>query len=158
MAYERILCPKCELSFGQEVRFYEHLKDAHDVSDPLALYLETFYGNEHPRCMCSSGCDDILSWAGWKRGFTSSYVRGHNAKVDSVYLDKSRQAEFAKKRKEGYASGQYSTWNKGLTKETSEKVAKMSAAISSTLQAGLRQLRCEDLLTSRNKLNKSSDW
>jgi hypothetical protein len=144
MAYERIMCPKCELSFGQEARFYEHLKDLHDVSDPLTLYLETFYGSEHPRCRCSSACDFTLSWSGWKKGFTSNYVRGHNAKVSSVYLDKSRQSEFAQKRKEGYASGQYSAWNKGLTKENSEKVAKMSAAISSTLQEGYSSGRIVD--------------
>ncbi len=144
MAYERIICPKCELSFGQESRFYEHLKNSHNISDTLALYLETFYGSEHPRCRCSSACDSTLSWAGWKKGFTSNYVRGHNAKVSSVYLDKSRQSEFAQKRKEGYASGQYSVWNKGLTKENSEKVAKMSAAISSTLQAGYSSGRIVD--------------
>lgn len=144
MAYERIMCPKCELSFGQEVRFYEHLGNTHDESGPLALYLKTFYEGKHPRCQCSAECNSALSWKGWKKGFISSYVRGHNAKVDSVYLDKSRQSEFTQKRKVGYASGQYSAWNKGLTKENSEKVAKMSAAISSTLQEGYSSGRIVD--------------
>lgn len=127
MAYERIQCPKCPSSFGQEARFVSHLSDVHGVDDPIVLYLEIHHEGVHPTCSCSPSCPDRLPWSGWKRGFVSRYARGHNARVDSVYLDSARQAEFAAKRSEGFSSGKYSPWNKGLTKETSAKVEASSA-------------------------------
>ncbi len=144
MAYERIKCPRCEKDFGQEVRFYGHLVSDHDIVDPLQLYLEVFLDKIHPHCLCSSDCTSRLPWSGWKKGFISKYARGHNAKLDSVYLDKSRQVEFAQKRKSGYSSGQYNIWNKGLTKETSEKISNISESISSTLKEGYSSGRIVD--------------
>lgn len=136
MAYERIKCPKCARDFGQEIRFYDHLKDAHGITDSLALYLEQFHGGAHPTCQCSDECVEKLNWLGWKRGFNSKFVRGHNARIDSVYLDKARQSEFARRRREGHVSGRYTPWNKGLTKETSEKVSSISESISAALKEG----------------------
>lgn len=135
MAYERICCPKCELSFGQEAKFIEHLKTVHGVSDHLALYLSLHHGGTYPSCACSSDCKEKIAWAGWKKGFTSKYVRGHNARLDSTYLNPARQAEFAEKRKAGYADGRYSSWNTGLTKETDERVAAMSQKIGASIRA-----------------------
>jgi len=134
MAFERIRCPRCDLTFGQEARFLDHLVDVHGIPDHLALYLELHHCGIHPTCQCSSDCQEKLSWSGWKKGFLSKFVRGHNARVDSVYLDPARQAEFAKKRADGYAGGKYKVWNDGLTKETSAKVAGMAVKTSATLQ------------------------
>lgn len=147
MAYERIKCPKCDEDFGQEARFCAHLNEAHGTSDVIGLYLEQFHGGIHPTCQCSVECQEKLNWLGWKRGFVSKFARGHNARIDSVYLSKVRQAEFAKKRKEGYASGRYSSWNKGLTKETSEKIERISKSISATLQEGYTSGRIIDWRT-----------
>lgn len=136
MAYERIQCPKCPSSFGQEARFVSHLSDVHGVDDPIVLYLEIHHEGVHPTCSCSPSCPDRLPWSGWKRGFVSRYARGHNARVDSVYLDSARQAEFAAKRSKGFSSGKYSPWNKGLTKETSAKVEATSHKIGESLRRG----------------------
>lgn len=50
----------------------------------------------------------------------------------------------ANKRKKGYAAGAYNVWNKGLTKETDERVKSMSLKISSTINEGYSSGRITD--------------
>lgn len=144
MTYERIKCPKCEESFGQETRFVAHLYEIHNTTKSLDLYLEIYHEGIHPTCNCSEQCQEKLAWSGWKKGFLSKYVCGHNARLDSVYLNPDKQKEMAKKRSEGYASGQYHVWNKGLTKESSDKVSEISNLISKALQDGYASGRLTD--------------
>lgn len=136
MAYDRIKCPECKADFGQEKKFVDHLADIHGITDSLQLYLKIFCGGIHPRCICSSVCDVKISWGGWKHGFTARFAKGHNARVDSVYLDRDRQAEFTAKRAAGYAEGKYSVWNKGLSKQSDERVMSQSRNISRGLSEG----------------------
>lgn len=142
--YNRLHCPKCDANFGQEVRLLRHLTDVHDIADHLVFYVETHCNDIHPTCSCSSECDVKLHWLGWKKGFVSKYARGHNACVDSVYLNKKRQQEFVAKRIEGYESGRLKVWNDGLTKETDERVATASEKISNTLNEGYASGRIVD--------------
>ena len=136
MAYSRLKCPECDADFGQESRFVDHLADVHGINleKQLQLYLTLHHSGVHPTCGCSADCQVKLPWAGWKKGFTSRFARGHNARIDSVYLDKERQATFCEKRAAGYASGRNQIWNKGLTKETDERLLKQGAATSITLR------------------------
>lgn len=136
MAYERIKCPKCDEIFAQEIKFTYHLTSVHDISDIETFYNEVFLDGEKQTCSCSLDCESIIPWAGWKKGYTTKYVRGHNARVDSVYKNPERQIEFAKKRHEGHSSGRYKVWNKGLSKQTDERVKIQSEHISSSLNAG----------------------
>lgn len=136
MAYIHIKCSKCDETFGQESRFLEHLTDVHSIENHLQHYLDIHFDGVHPTCSCNEACQEKLNWMGWKKGFTSKYVRGHNARVDSVYLNPDKQVEFAQKRSEGYKQGKYSVWNSGLTKQSSEKVAAASVKISSSLKEG----------------------
>jgi hypothetical protein len=112
------------------------LTDEHDIENHLQHYLDIHFDGIHPTCSCNEACQEKLNWMGWKKGFTSKYIRGHNARVDSVYLNPDKQIEFAQKRSEGYKQGKYSVWNSGLTKQSSEKVATASAKISSSLKEG----------------------
>jgi hypothetical protein len=63
MAYERIQCPKCPSSFGQEARFVSHLSDVHGV-DAVEIRATTTVtvrfrdlGRAKPRIIL----DDLLS-------------------------------------------------------------------------------------------------
>jgi hypothetical protein len=135
MAYSELTCPKCSLKFKQESRFCGHLTDVHGIIDHLTLFLD---GKQHPTCQCSATCQTKLPWAGWKKGFVSKYARGHNAKIDSVYLNKDKQKQFAIKRSNNYAAGKYKIWNKGLTKETSNIINESSKKIRVSLTNGLQ--------------------
>ena len=134
MAYSRIRCPKCEADFGQELRFLEHLTNIHDITDHEALYVQVILSGVKPSCAC--GCGTSTPWHGWKKGYTSKYARGHNASVDSVYLNKDRQKEFVQKRIDGYKEGRIKSWNTGLKKETDERIARSSKKISISLSEG----------------------
>lgn len=129
---KRIQCPKCQLDFGQEVRFFKHLSEQHSIDDYEAFYVEVCCNGVQQTCSC--GCHKRLTWAGWKKGYTSKYVRGHNASVDSVYLNKDRRKEFVEKRIEGYKTGRIKVWNAGLTKYSDDRVQRQSIAVSKTLQ------------------------
>jgi len=136
MAHSRLKCPNCDDDFGQEARFLDHLTDVHGVSDHLSLYLQINHDGVQPTCGCSETCQEKLPWAGWKKGFVSRFARGHNAKVDSTFLNKERQAEIAKKRIDGFHSGRLKSWNLGLTKETDERIKLSAEKTSVTLKSG----------------------
>ena len=136
MAYEHIKCPKCEASFGQEIKFISHLTTAHEIDDPERFYAEIFLDGKTPTCACSHECEIPIPWSCWKKGYTSKYARGHNARVESTYSSPERQAEFAVKRRAGYAAGKYVVWNKGLSKESDERVKAQAAAIAKSLNEG----------------------
>lgn len=142
--YDRIKCPNCTMNFGQEAKFLKHLNSEHNIIDYLRLYLEINHNSVHPTCECSERCDIKLPWMGWKKGFTSRFARGHNARLDTVFSDPVVAKELANKRKEGYRSGKYKVWNVGLTKESSEKVANMSEKSSRTLREGYDSGRIVD--------------
>lgn len=136
MSYERLKCQKCDKDFGQEAKFIDHLADIHGINDSTQLYLNMTCNGIWPTCQCSEACQERLKFVSWKKGFISKYARGHNARVSSVYLNPNKQKEFAAKRSKGYADGKYSVWNRGLTKETSTKIAEVSAKISASLLEG----------------------
>jgi len=138
VAYSRLKCMHCHANFGQETKFVDHLVRCHEISleQQLQLFLDVYHGGIHPTCECSDECNVKMTWAGWKKGFTSKFARGHNARIDSVYLDTARQKEFVSKRIDGHKTGRIVAWNKGLTKATDERIAKTAATISKSLCDG----------------------
>ena len=156
MTYEKIKCPRCDAHFAQEKRFVGHLKDVHDISDHFSLYLETFHTGIHPKCVCDEQCTSLLAWSGWKNGFTSKYVRGHNARVYSVYGDPERQQSIVEKRREGFKAGKYSVWNKGLDKGSSDKIKGIADKISMTLAEGYSSGRIVDWRADAEKAETAS--
>lgn len=151
MAFIRIKCPTCDMTFGQEKCFLEHHLTMHGVVADEDLYNKT-------RCqsspVCACGCNKPLKWNGWKKGYTSKYLRGHNAIVDSVFSNPERIKEFVNKRAAGYADGRYEVWNKGQTKETNVKLAMASQKISTTLQ---REYQSGKLISWQKGLTKQTD-
>ncbi len=136
MAYSRLKCPKCGEDFGQEARFNDHLIGVHGITDCLSFFVELNHIGHHPTCACSPECNVKLPWAGWKKGFTSKFARGHNARIDSIYLDTERQKQFAEKRAEGYKSGRLKIWCEGETVETNQTLASSAKKKSVTLLHG----------------------
>jgi hypothetical protein len=64
MAYSRIKCPRCNEDFGQESRFFRHLLESHDITDPEKLFVDEFCDGVHPTCQCHIECSAPLHWAG----------------------------------------------------------------------------------------------
>jgi len=135
MAYDRLKCQLCAKDFGQEVGFLRHVADVHGLQPDEELYVTwTLVPAVKPTCAC--GCGQVVKWNGWKKGYTSKYLRGHNAASDTVFADPVRAKEFAEKRAKGYADGKYSSWNKGLTKENDPRIQVIADKISASLIEG----------------------
>lgn len=132
MSSEVIKCPLCdEFTSKQEPRFYKHLLEVHNITDVEGLYARLFcVGGVKQACAC--GCGSTVKWAGWKLGYTSKFIRGHNASLDSVWLNKERRAEFVEKRMEGYRSGRLKVWNVGLTSGTDERIRRQTEKMTKT--------------------------
>lgn len=133
MAYSRIKCPKCVQTFAQEKRFSKHLRDDHNVQsehEEALLYSEVNTDGSWPTCACR--CGKPVAWHGWKEGFASRFVRGHNAVLDSIYNDPEKQAAMAAKRAEGYRTGRLRTWNDGLSKDVDERLLQAANNLSRT--------------------------
>lgn len=149
-----INCPFCDFKSRQEPRFYKHLETLHDVSDMETCYFERVLNlKSPPTCECSSECNEPLKWWGWMKGYPSKYVRGHNARVYTVFSDPLVAKANAKKRIESNKQGKWNAWNKGLTKETDERVAQSAQNISRTNQ---RKMAEGDDLNWRKKYPKKA--
>ena len=114
MSMTTLACSICGYTTKQAARLANHLKEAHSL-DPEAAYVQHVLGGIPKTCAC--GCGGALKWKDWRHGYTSDFVRGHNARVDSHFNDPQFQATQAAARTEAYRSGELSVWNSGLTKE-----------------------------------------
>lgn len=124
-------CHRCGFQHSQRPKFEQHLASVHGVVDVAQEYVSVALDNVSPKCQC--GCGEATKWLGWGIGF-SEFVRGHNGRKDSVYLDPAWQAATAQKRRERFALGQQTSWNDGLTKESSDVVRAAAKKASRTLK------------------------
>jgi hypothetical protein len=83
--YKTCQCPFCSFSSKQEKRFYAHLHDEHSVTDVQELYVKHVLLGVAVLCGC--GCGQVPTWNGWKHGFTSKFLRGHNASIETSFTD-----------------------------------------------------------------------
>ncbi len=134
--FVRVTCPKCQFTTAQEAKLNMHLLAVHGVAETSLeqLFLDT--NNMQPQ-LCECGCKDKVAWNGWKKGYTSRYLRGHNALLTSVYSDKTKSAELAAARKASYESGRVA-WNKGLSKSSDDRVARQGNRARSAQRAALQ--------------------
>lgn len=126
---QRYHCFQCEANFGQPKRLLKHLELFHGVEFTLEeLFCRVFGISEKPLCAC--GCGSPKVWHSWANGYAAEYIRGHNPPgppMNEQQADQHRQSLL-----NFYAQPGRSSWNKGLTKETDERIAKMSEKISET--------------------------
>lgn len=127
---ERLVCHYCDTSFGQEKRFLEHLETSHNVEDVEAEYVKVKCDNKPSTCQCSDTCEAKLIWQGWKKGYTSKFVRGHNARIMNAFSDPIIRKKIAETKRQNPST----SWNKGLSKETDDRVLRSSTKTSATYQ------------------------
>lgn len=130
-------CPLCDYKSTQG-RLELHIHDIHK-EDAQEVYIEHILGGDEKKAECECGCGNRSRWIGWKEGFSGGFLRGHNAKVDDPevagsFKQKEVQRAMADKRKQGYRSGKYDVWNKGLSNETDSRVRRMHEKASQTLK------------------------
>lgn len=124
-------CPNCELRIDTLFKFQNHCVKKHKL-DIRRLYIDMFLGGKEPTCAC--GCGKNVKFHSLSRGM-SKFIPGHQSRVNNNWghnkeaLDKSHQTMREKR-----AEGEYPAWNKGLSKETDERVAAYGRKSHETFQ------------------------
>ena len=135
MRYNLIMfkCPRCDREFCWAAKLEKHIVAEHGL-DPEALYIETQCAGGVPQCGC--GCLSKIPWNGWKLGFSSKFLRGHNASSQGNFSNPEIHAAAQATRVSNIRSGKTKIWNAGKTKETDESLARASIKKSATMREG----------------------
>ena len=115
-----LICTRCERKFEKLVSLSIHFRSAHE-STAKQLYVELYCEGVEPTCAC--GCGEETKFHSIKTGF-SEYKWGHASRINNNWGHNKSAIENAKKeRNKLLMQGKIQIWNKGLTKETDERVA-----------------------------------
>lgn len=155
--YKKINCKLCSRIFAQEKKFRQHLSDDHslDVSSDESyenLYIEHELGGVEKLCKC--GCGNRVKFNGWKRGYESDFVRGHNASEQGNFTNEEKIKKNVQKRLIGYKEGKYKVWNDGLTKENDARMKTLAEKTGKTLR---RKYDSGELISWQVGLTKETD-
>lgn len=122
-----IICNEEQRSFNQ---LHRHVQLQHSL-DIETYYIKLLHGGIQPTCAC--GCKEPVTFFKNTRSF-GVYKQGHISRIKNNWghnkdvLDKSHQTMREKR-----AKGEHPAWNKGLTKETDERVAAYSKVCSKNI-------------------------
>jgi len=130
-------CPKenCDKEYDNIVSLAKHWRRGHaEPSETLYLALNNL--TEAPTCAC--GCKEPTKFLDAGRGY-SEYKHGHISRVKNNFVTKKAQENSASTRRKMIKDGTWKpfasketgeAWNKGLTKESDQRIANMAASIS----------------------------
>jgi hypothetical protein len=125
---EQVECPLCQSFSSKRLTAVEkHLVEAHQSSFKIVWDSKN---NGPKKCQC--GCGNETKFLGWKQGY-AALLKGHNASIYKIY-DEVKAKEISQKRREKLI-GQTS-WAKGLTKETDERIKLRGEGTSKGLRKG----------------------
>lgn len=119
-------CPSCNLDYQSFTAVSLHYRNKHGTSKELHELMRQKYVNENhndiiPLCKC--GCGQVPKYYDHERGYVE-YVRGHHSRVKNNWGHNTEaQKKSQEVRSEMHKHGEIFIWNKGLSKETDERVA-----------------------------------
>jgi len=113
------ICNRCKKEFSEYSSLSKHTSRLHKI-DSITFYVEYNLDNKWPTCKC--GCGSKLKWSYQLKGFRE-FVAGHQSRIHSNFSNNPKAIKNSiKTRRIRFASGEITTWNKGLTKETDNRV------------------------------------
>ena len=143
-------CPYCEESFIKITKINAHVKRVHKKTSK-DLYLELHCNNVEPMCKC--GCKNPVKFLGIIRGFRE-YRKGHVARVKNNWGHNKKALEKSQeKRRQMHKDGEITIWNKGLSKETDERVAINGIRGGITIRSNKEELKRRSERMSKNRKN-----
>jgi hypothetical protein len=141
-------CPKCEYTTEKARSFSAHVSRLHKLS-ARDVYIELFLNDIIPVCKC--GCGEATKFTSMSCGF-NSYVYGHAIRVHNNWgHNKKAQQKSQNKRREMLKHGEFEIWNKGLTKESDERVAAYGKKCSDGFTDERKEKYSKSM--SKNRLN-----
>lgn len=141
-------CTRCGKEFENYDQLRRHVGRLHKV-DSRAFYVEHYLNGVWPTCKC--GCGEKVKWDAENKKFRD-YAQGHQSRVNNNWGNNPEALKRSlETRRTRFASGEITTWNSGLTKETDERVAANSEARA---RAFTTEVRSQYANTMReNRLN-----
>lgn len=153
--FESIKCPICNKQYKGLISLSYHCKKSHNLNSK-DIFLKINNLDKEPTCAC--GCNRPVKFLGIKHGFRK-YIRGHISRIDNNFHKNPETFQKSlKKRKQMIKDGIFKPfisketgeyWNKGLTKETDERIANRVNAFKNNTE-GIKRIS-ERL--SRNRKN-----
>src|SRR3990167_7901918 len=98
---------------------------------PEQYYVQCDFGGTHPTCKC--GCGQQTTFFKNTRTF-GKYLRGHVSRIRNNWSHEEVFQKSIETRRKMWASGELSSWNKGLTKKTDTRVAEIGYKGSKTVK------------------------
>lgn len=126
-------CPKCEAAFDKLISLSLHFRKTHKGTSK-ELYVLLFKDGITPVCGC--GCGEEPKFLSIEEGFRV-YKLGHASRVNNNFQTEKSKTNSIKTRREMLVDKTWkpfcsketgAPWNKDLTKETDERLARMAAA------------------------------
>jgi hypothetical protein len=131
-------CPLCSYSYEKLISLSMHFRRLHHKT-AKDLYIALYCNNVEPLCKC--GCNEPTKFLDTTRGF-SEYQWGHASRIHNnwghnpIAIQKSIVTK-----QERAGTGCYTSWRKGLTKETDERLRATGAKGSITIQSNPEELK-----------------
>jgi hypothetical protein len=156
MEYECKQCNDTKDNNPLRVRFksYDalrrHVSRQHKINS-TQFYVDFYLDGKWPMCQC--GCENQVKWSHQLKGFRR-YVAGHQSRVTNNWgnnpeaLKKSLETRIKK-----FNSGELTTWNSGLTKESDVRVKVNGIKTSEGIQSNPQELKRREELMHKNRLN-----
>lgn len=121
---------KCKIC-GKEFEKYSSLSCHSNRTHQIATdqcYVDYYLNGIWPLCKC--GCQEKTKYSHVVKGFRE-YKQGHIARIHNNWGNNPAALEKSlNTRRERFATGEITTWNRGLTKETDERVKENGNATS----------------------------
>jgi len=133
-------CTDCNIEFKSYKGLQAHNSKNHKIQG-VDTHVNFYYNGEWPLCKC--GCMEKLNFQGGKFG---DYIRGHAAKINGGFYSKEGLEKSAETRREQFASGERTQWNKGISKTEVQMKACIEAA-----QNPERRKKISEKLTGKKK-------
>ncbi len=129
-------CPKCDYQSDSLNSLRIHAAKLHSLPSE-DLYLAVTPGAVKGTCKC--GCGEPTAFMSLQKGY-SDYLRGHISRVNNNWghNEGARERSLKKRRDEGLWSKD--PWNRGLTKETDQRLAKSGETMKQKNGARYSQL------------------
>lgn len=133
-------CNQCNKDFNSLKSLQTHNSRIHKISG-AQTYVNYNLNGQWPLCKC--GCMEKLNFQGGKFG---DYIRGHAARINGGFYSKEGLEKSAETRREQFASGERTQWNKGVSKTEVQMKACVEAA-----QKPERRKKISEKLTGKKK-------
>lgn len=126
-----------------------HIKDVYEMDYKEYYHKYILKTDDIPRCKC--GCGNIPRW---KKSSYSDFLPGHQSRVKNNWGNNPKAlARSIETRRIRFASGEITTWNNGLTKETDDRVKQNGIKSSLGINSNKEEIIRRQDSMRKNRLN-----